>query len=448
MLRFPSRFIAAVCEPVWDAYERSERLRTYRELLESQWYEKDRLAEIRSRRLQKLVRHAAETSPFYGRRFAEAGIDPFSVRQLDDLRSLPLLTKNDVREHLDEILSSRYDRAQLVPAKTGGSTGIALAVYCDRRGVDRRNGAALRGDTWSGWQLGEPVAAVWGNPPKLKNWRNKVRLMLKDRRFYLDTMRIDDAAIEQFVREWRHWRPGLLYGHAHSLYILAEAVAARGYTLRPNGIVATSMMLLEHERELIEKTFAVPVTNRYGCEEVSLIGCECEQHAGMHLNVEHAYFEFLGEDGSPCAPGEDGRIVVTELVNFGMPMLRYEVGDRGIFSERVCPCGRSLPLLERVTGRVADFLRAADGSRVAGISLIENTLTRFAGIEQLQLVQEQPLELIANLVPGPGYDDQTARQLGDVLRDSLGTEMKVEIRQLEKIPQEPSGKYRFSICKI
>ena len=97
----------------------------------------------------------------------------------------------------------------------------------------------------------------------------------------------------------------------------------------------------------------------------------------LHVNAEHAYVEFLRDDGRPCAQGEDGRIVVTELVNFGMPMIRYEVGDRGVPSNCVCPCGRSLPLMERLVGRVADFLVAEDGSQVAGISLIENTLTRF-----------------------------------------------------------------------
>ncbi len=147
-------------------------------------------------------------------------------------------------------------------------------------------------------------------------------------------------------------------------------------------------MLIQPERQLIEAVFGVPVTNRYGCEEVSLIACECDVHNGLHLNAEHAYVELLRDDGSPCAPAEDSSIVVTELVNRAMPMIRYDVGDRGAPSNRTCACGRVLPLMEGVTGRLADFLVAAGGSKVAGVSLIECTLTRFAGIRQLQLVQE------------------------------------------------------------
>lgn len=448
MLRLPSALVAAVIEPAWDLFEGSVRLRTYRELLRSQWQSRDQLAALQSRRLRALVKHAVESSPFYARRFATAGVDPATVQDINDLAALPLLTKTDIRENLDEILSARYTRERLVEAKTGGSTGVAMQIFCDAKGVQRRAGAALRADRWSGWRLGEPVASVWGNPPVPRTWRNKLRRALKDRVIFLDTMRIDDEAIDKFVWQWHALHPGLLYGHAHSLFILAESVITKGIELRPHGIVATSMMLLSSERKVIEEAFGMPVTNRYGCEEVSLIACECEVHRGMHLNAEHCYVEFLCEDGSPCTEGEDGRVVVTEFVNFGMPMIRYEVGDHGVPTDRDCSCGRGLPLMETVTGRVADFLLAADGSRVAGISLIENTLTRYSGIHQLQLVQEERLRLVANLVPATDYGADTEQALISMLREKMGADFSVEVRCVEHIPQESSGKYRFSIYKV
>ncbi len=448
MLRLPSFLVAALIEPAWDLKEGSVRLLTYRRLQRSQWWDRERLEALRLRRLRQLLAAAAAAVPFWARRFAAAGLDPAAVRSFADLAALPVLSKAEIRRHGEELLSRRHPRSALVPAKTGGSTGEALRIWCDRRGVQRRAGAAMRADTWSGWRPGEPVASVWGNPPRPLTWRSRLRHALKDRVFYLDTMRIDDAAIDRFLADWRRWRPGLLYGHAHSLFILAEALASRGEVLRPSGIVATSMMLLQSERVVIERVFGVPVTDRYGCEEVSLIACECGVHRGLHVNAEHVHVEFLRDDGTPCAPGEDGRIVVTELINTGMPLLRYEVGDRGVPADRVCPCGRGLPLLERVTGRVADFLLATDGARVAGISLIEQTLTRFAGITQLQLVQEERRRLLANVVPGPGYGEDTAASLAGALRAALGADMQVELRLVERIPQEPSGKYRFSICKV
>ncbi len=446
--RLPDWLVGRIMEPAWDLYERSVRLRTCHRLALDQYDAPAALARRRGIRLNRIVRHAVATSPFHRRRFADAGLDPAAVWTIDDLARLPLLTKTEVRDNLDEILSAAYSRDELVPAKTGGSTGTALLVFCDARGVQRRNGAALLADTWSGWRLGQPVAAVWGNPTAPVSWRNHLRTILKDRVVYLDTMRLDEAAVREFAAAWRHMRPGLLYGHAHSIFLLAEMIEAMGIELRPAGIVATSMMLLQPEREVIERVFARTVTNRYGCEEVSLIACECERHEGLHVNAEHVAVEVLRDDGSPCAPGEDGRLVITEFVNFGMPMLRYEVGDRGVMHDAPCTCGRPHPLLRAVTGRVADFLIAADGSRVAGISLIENTLTRYRGIGQLQVVQEEISRLVVNLVRAEGWREETADALAKSFRSALGEDLVVELRFVDSIPREPNGKYRFSICRV
>ena len=447
-MRVPDSFVRNLFEPAWDLYEGSVRLRTLRHLRQTQWQSPEQILAASNTKLTAMVCHAAATSPFYRARFAEAGIDPTKVTSIEDLRDLPLLTKDDIRAHTDEILSTAFKKQDLVPAKTGGSTGVALQVYCDRKGVEQRAGAALRADEWSGWRLGQPLAAVWGNPPVPRTLKNRLRLLLKDRIIYLDTMKIDDPAIDRFLAEWKAMNPGMLYGHAHSIFILCENLKDRGFTLNPQSIVATSMMLIEPERRLIEEVCGIPVTNRYGCEEVSLIGCECEEHNGMHLNADHNIVEFLRDDGTPCVPGEDGRIVVTELINFGMPMIRYEVGDRGVPTDRLCPCGRALPLMESITGRTADFLKAQDGSLVAGISIIENTLTKLPGIKQLQIVQTAALKLTANLVPGSGYGDEVANQLKEILKDIMGRDFAVDINQVEAIPQESSGKYRFTICRI
>lgn len=447
-MRIPDFMVGRVFEPLWDVYEGSIRLKTKRALEQSQWWPRERLEAAAAAKLQVMCRHAVQSSPFYRKRFAAAGIDPADVHTIADLRDLPLLTKQDIRENLNSILSTKFRKDDLVPAKTGGSTGVALQVYCDALGVERRNAAALRSDEWSGWRVGQPLAAVWGNPPEAVTWKNKLRGWLKDRIIYLDTMKIDDEAIFNFLAEWQAMQPGMLYGHAHSLFILAEALRKRGLKLRPTGIVATSMMLLDKERAVIEEVCGLPVTNRYGCEEVSLIGCECEEHKGMHLNLDHNIVEFLREDGSPCAPGEDGRIVVTELINFGMPMIRYEVGDRGVPSDRACPCGRGLPMMEHITGRTADFLVAADGSKVAGISIIENSLTRFPGIRQLQIVQEEPLAMDVNLVPDEGYDARVQEELLTALREMLGQGIGFRVHHVKSIAQERSGKYRFTICRI
>ena len=218
--------------------------------------------------------------------------------------------------------------------------------------------------------------------------------------------------------------------------------------LRPKSIVATSMMLLDNEREIIEQAFGCKVTNRYGCEEVGLIACECEKHRGMHLNLPHLVVELLDANDQPVKPGEPGKIVVTDLNNFAMPLIRYRVEDVGVYSARQCECGRQLPILERLEGRVADFLKLPEGGQVAGISLVERTLTKVPGIEQMQLVQNSLNEVVINRVKGQDYSDKTDALLLEAMREVFNENVTLTIQDVSNIPQEPSGKYRFSICKV
>ena len=262
-------------------------------------------------------------------------------------------------------------------------------------------------------------------------------------------MAVNDESVRQFVREWTQKKPTMLFGHAHSIFLLASQLEKLGINeIRPKGIISTSMMLLPHERKVIEKVFGCKVTDRYGCEEVSLIGCECEEHDGMHMNIEHLVIEFLKDDGSYAAPGEPGRIVVTDLMNKAMPFVRYQVEDVGVPLDRICPCGRGLPLMAKVAGRVADFLVKEDGTKVAGISLIENTLTKFQGVDQMQIVQKELKSICLNIVPGKDYDDNTKKELLSYFKKLFGADCYIRVCLVDKIAPERSGKYRFSICEL
>src|SRR5262249_38034183 len=235
-----------------------------------------------------------------------------------------------------------------------------------------------------------------------RGWRGRLRNALLDRACYLDTLRMDAADLDAFARKLRR-RPGLLFGHAHSVYLLAEYVRGAGLRgIRPRGIITSAMVLHDWQRRVIEEVFACPVTNRYGCEEVSLIACECEQHHGLHVNSDGVYVELL-RDGRPVAPGEPGSVVVTDLTNRAMPLLRYQVGDVAVWSERVCPCGRGLPLLERLEGREADYVVTARGELISGISLTENFALEVPGVAQLQIGQETERRFRFPIVRGPAF---------------------------------------------
>jgi phenylacetate-coenzyme A ligase PaaK-like adenylate-forming protein len=434
--------------PLWDLKDGSRRLTVLRELERTQWLAPSVLRVRQEERLRAMVRYAAEHSPYYQRLFREHGL---AAERFDPqvFAALPLLTKAVIRSSTAEILSREFTPQQLGQHKTGGSTGVALTTYFDRNWLEVRTADAMRSDQWAGCYHGMKVAALWGNPPVAKTFKERLRRGLIDRFVYLDTIDLNERSIAAFVAAWRREHPEVLFGHSHSLYMLARVLLEQGIAdLRPRGIVSTSMMLLQNERRVIEEAFGCKVTDRYGCEEVGLIACECEQHAGLHLDIEHLYIEFLRPDGTPAAFGEEGFIVITDLLNRGMPFIRYRIEDVGVPSARTCACGRGLPLMERVAGRVADYLKRRDGSLVAGVSLVERTLTAIPGIEQLQIVQPAIDRLLINVVRAADFTAATEAALRQEFQTVFGADIALEFAYVERIAQESSGKYRFSICRV
>jgi phenylacetate-CoA ligase len=440
-------FVRYVVYPLWERRHGGQRLQFLQELTRTQWLTAEDLRQQQFERLQAILRYSVAHCPYYREQYQ--GLDLDQIKDWTAFKRLPILQKQTIREQGNRLLSDEYLPEQLIESRTGGSTGTALTVFFDQKCQELRNAAAMRSDRWAQWDIGMQVGAIWGNPPVARNLWEKLRSALLERTIYLDTMEINETSVRQFADNWQREQPQVLFGHAHSIFILATFVRRLGLQgLHPRGIIATSMMLLEPERKVIEEVFGCRVTNRYGCEEVGLIACECDQHQGMHINADHVIVEFLREDGSDAAAGEEGQIVVTDLVNHGMPLIRYMIGDLGVPSERRCACGRGLPLLERVVGRQADFLKRPNGSLVAGVSLVERTLTAIPGIEQMQLVQDRLDALCVNVVKSPQFTNETERALRDELGAVFGPQVSLDVRYVPELDRTRAGKYRFAICNV
>lgn len=433
--------------PLWELKTGGKRRSYLAELERSQWQRPEDVRSAQWRGLEVLVRDAFKNVPYYQGRYGSLGFDG-KLSSWAGFEALPLLTKGEVRENVQTMLSPDIGANELVEARTGGSTGTALTLYFDKACQQRRNAAAMRSDAWAGRVFGMKVAGIWGNPPKIEGIRDKVRNALLDRTIYLDTMDIREQSVGDFVLRWRRERPQIVLGHSHSIYMVAKYLRELGVTnLRPKGIISTSMMLLANERKVIEDVFECLVTDRYGCEEVGLIASECEMHCGMHVNAEHVVVEVLRDDGRPAALGEPGNVVVTDLTNRAMPLIRYVVGDMAVASGKTCGCGRGLPLLERLVGRRADFLKRRDGSLVAGVSLVERTLTAIPGIDQMQIVQDELAALSVRVV-GKAVTYESEQALVGQLAAVFGTGVEISVRRVAELDKTPAGKYRFSICNV
>jgi len=399
-------------------------------------------------RLRKLLQHASTQSPFYEERFRMVGLSAGDINNLYDLQKIPLLTKDDIRANRDRIIASNFTKEQLVPRKTSGSTGVSLDYFVDDASMQWKRAVTMTYDRWAGWNIGERVGAIWGNPQSTTSWRARLRNLLLERYTYLDTLKMNEEEMLGFYKTLRKIPPAILFGHAHSLYLFARFMHQKGLSgIRPSGIISTCMVLHDFERQEIEDVFGCRVTNRYGCEEVSLIACEC-QDASMHLNCDSLIVEFI-RDGKPVSPGEPGAIVVTDLTNFGMPFIRYKVGDVGVPSiKSSCACGCTYPIMETLEGRVADYVVTPDGNYISGISLTENFAMHLPGVKQMQIIQEQVDFLVFRIVKGELFTEQTEQAVDRIASDRFGRQMHWQIEYVDSIQSERSGKYRFCISKL
>jgi phenylacetate-CoA ligase len=439
MLTFLNRRVA---QPFFARRAKSRFLDHLRVLEQTQF---DPPAVVAARQLAALkvqLRHAYATVPYYRAAWDAADVHPDDVKTLADLEAFPVVTKADIRTHETDLLSTAYRGAKLRVKRTSGSTGVPLTVRVDEPAMQFKHACTIRSDQWSGYRLGQRVAKVWGNPEFLHHgWRGRLRNRLLDRAVYLDTIHLTDDKIAAFAAQLRRHRPGLVFGHAHSLYLVACHLKKAGVTdIRPDGIIATAMVLHDYQRKVIEAVFGTPVTNRYGCEEVGLVACECEKHAGLHVNADSLVVE--------APAGKPGRLLVTDLVNRAMPLVRYQIGDVAVGGTAACACGRGLPLLERIEGREADYVVTPAGTLISGISLTENFALLIDGTAQVQIVQETVHDLRIRLVAGDGFGPASRGQIEKLVRDTFGPAVRFAVELVDAIPQEASGKYRFCISHV
>lgn len=443
-----SWLIRCCVAPIWAEKEKSPYLKHLKRIEMMHKRPASQIADDQFSALKSLLHHAATNTEFYSQRFHDSGVTVESFKSLEDLARIPLLNKDDIRSNKEKMVSRNISREKLVPRKTSGSTGVSVELYVDEDSSQWKRAVTVAYDRWTGWDIGENVGAIWGNPECYLNWRMNLRNTLLTRHIPLDTLKMSRENMLEYYRTLLKKKPVILFGHAHSLFLFARFLQENKLSgLRPKGILSTCMVLHDFERQTIQRVFGCRVTNRYGCEEVSLIACECPE-GNMHLNCDSLIIEFL-RDGRPVPAGEPGAIVVTDLTNFGMPFIRYKVGDVGILSKKkTCPCGCQYPIMESLEGRVADYVVTPEGNYISGISLTENFAMHLPGVKQLQIVQERKDFLVLRVVKGESFSEQTVRDIERLALERFGPGMHIALEYVASIQSETSGKYRFCISNV
>jgi phenylacetate-CoA ligase len=415
-----------------------DRLRELRRLERSDCETVDR---YQAERLAALLRYGIDHSPYYRATWPKFGlVAPDNAREM--LATLPVLTKRELQDHQAELLASPAV-PRVTQKITGGSTGQAVTVTKDRTATACERAAMWLGYSWRGVQIGDRVARFWGSP-----FATRRRLLIKASDFAMHRIRFSAFAFDQRDLE-RYWtqclrfQPDYLHGYVSMLEAFAGFVADRGYDGRRlplKSIVATSEVLTPPQRALIEGAFGAPVQIEYGCGELGPIAYECER-GSLHLMTPDVVVEVLASDGQSVTHGESGEIVVTDLNNRAMPLVRYRLGDFGILGA-ACACGRAFPVLAKIWGRAYDFVATPDGRRFHGeffMYLFEDLRRMSAGVQAFQVTQSGPASLdVAVVTPEPPSAEHEER-IRRLLRERLPT-MEVTVHRVSKIERAASGK--------
>jgi phenylacetate-CoA ligase len=270
------------------------------------------------------------------------------------------------------------------------------------------------------------------------------------RRKFIPVFEMSEDRLEAMAREIADWDPVLMDGYAEALDFLAHYLESRrDLPVRPKALMSSAQTLPESSRALIEEAFGCRVFDKYGAREFSGIAYECEAHTGHHVVGEGFIVEVL-RDGHPVAPGELGEIVITDLNNTCLPFIRYRIGDLGVAVDPnfQCPCGRGLPMLGSIEGRVQSIIQGTHGRFLPG-SFFSHYLKEFDhAIQKFQVVQERPNAITFNVVKGGRYSDDVLEEVLATFRKQLGDDIEIAVAFVDNIELVRTGKRLPSLSKL
>ena len=440
-----STFCLNVGYPLFDRIRGRRLMSRYAELLSNESRRADEIRELQWTRLREIVDHAASTTPYYQDRFRVADMP---LRDISELAALPILRKRDIQANGDALVSTAFDRRKLVAGRTGGSTGEPTRFFHDVRALDYIRAATLRNLRWAGYEVGAKVVKVSGSHfdytlAKKAGVRFTAAIL---RQRWMPAIDLSADALDSQLIELRRWRPDFFWGYASALHTIARRLLHRGEQFPVRAVITSSDNLTADMREAISAAFDAPVFDAYGSREMS-IGAECERHAGLHINTDVLYLEVVNDHGTVLPAGQSGRIVVTDLVNYGFPLIRYEIGDRGSLAANECSCGRPFPLLAALDGRSDDFIVRSDGARISPPAFTV-LMSDFPQLSDYRIHQRADGTVDVHLVTTGAWTNTDERHLRVGLQTILGASRPYRVMLVESIDYGESGKRRAVISDV
>ncbi|WP_292522484.1 AMP-binding protein [Methanoculleus sp.] len=429
--------------------------RAYREiytlLQRSQWWSKEELAAYQTQALSRLLEHAYEHVPYYRRVFRERGLVPADIATPADLVHLPFLTKEIVQANLPDLKARNYPESAFEYVRTSGSTGTPMGFYYEK-GVSRAREWAFMKTQWDrvGYRFTDRCVVLRGHVVDAASSGTYWKKALFGRWLIMSSHQMTEEALPAYIDRIRRFKPRFIHAYPSTAVILARYM--REHDIEPfptvKAVLCGSENLYPWQRSLLTEVFGCRVFSWYGNSEQTVLAGECEESTHYHIFPEYGIVELIGKDCRPVrGPGAMGEVVATNLTNYVCPLIRYRTMDVAVATEKQCSCGRGYPLLEKVEGRLQEFI-VTRGGHLISVTPINYESGAFENIRQFQMYQEEIGELIMKVVRKPAYTEKDTRQLTRELRWQLGDEVNVHVRFVDEIPRTEGGKFRYLIQKL
>ena len=435
------QFTLKIVLPASDLILKLSVAKHFKFLQQSQWWTKEELYSYQLKKLKELVNFAYEFVPYYKNLFDNNGIKPSDIKKLEDLKKIPVLTKEIMQKnHLLLIPQNELYKRDVIRRHTSGSTGEPLTYLTSKNAYGFNVACNLRGWYWMGYELGDKYVKLSQHSreslkKRIQDSVNRCKLISADDLSAKNMGKIVDQIIE--------YKPKVLRAYPDVLLLIAKYIESKGITnLNIEKINTTGNILSKAHRDFIEQKFKCEIFDSYGCEGTAIL-FECEAGNGYHSAMEYGITEIISESKAMKESGM-GKLITTDLQNYAMPMIRYDTQDIVKYLDEDCSCGRKLIKVESIGGRDTDILKFSNGKFL----IVHNFTVYFEKmdfVKQFQVRQDEPDSMTIFLVIKNTFTKKNEDSIKKYWKNYLGEEISVNIKIVKTIELSPSGKRRFVV---
>lgn len=388
--------------------------------------------------LGALLKHATSNVRYYRGLEVESYSDPRTW-----LSRFPILTKQKINDNLADLLVTGGDTTGLIKESSSGSSGIQGTVYLSKKENAYSQATQILFWEWAGYKLGDSLLQLGMTTKRSRVKQLKDRLLRTD---YQQAFNIDQNVVQQVFKGKPH---DFFGGYASGLYEYANLAKQSGVKdVRFKSVMSWGDKMFPHYRKVIEEVFHAKVFENYGCTEGMGIAGACD-HGNMHILSPHVYLELVDADGNAVAPGEQGFVLVTRLDGYTMPLIRYYLGDIAVKKKdsEVCPCGRTLPMLEKIIGRDTDVVATRSGKKLI-VHFFTGIFEHVPEIKQFRVIQHGLEDVEIEIIPAPGFSDIILNSLRSKIYQLATEPFPLRFTTVEHIPATASGKPQIILSKL